>query len=246
MHDAATGIPVFVFPADAVGTFFIHLRHAVDELLEPLAAGISGPLGQQHAAFDLEGTHQGVEDVGAASDVERLLVARHHPARMEDHPRCVGGDLGDEGAQLVSRYAGELRLPFRRAVLDRGAQGIDALDPAGDEFLVVDAGLQHLVDDGEIERVVGVGADLPMARGLVGGDGDARVDVGATRAVLHPGHEVAHFLDLQRFEQVAAVEHYVARILVVEDDVGAPQPKQGLAGMMGVAATGRIVVAVVG
>ncbi len=98
---------------------------------------------------------------------------------MEDHVWRIGGDLLDEGAQLLGGNAGVALLPFRRRVLDRLAQVVHAGDEAGDEVLVVRLLLQHLVDDGEVQRVVAVRAHLPVAGGLAGGDAGARIDVGA-------------------------------------------------------------------
>ena len=164
---------------------------------------------------------------------------------MEDHLRRIGGDLLDEGAKLLGGNAGVALLPFRRRVLDRLAQVVHAGDEAGDEVLVVRLLLQDFVDDGEVQRIVAVRAHLPVAGGLAGGDAGARIDVGAAHPVRHRGHEGLGLLDHERFDDVAAVEHEVFRVLQVEDEPGVAEAEDRARGVVDVAAAGGVVVEVV-
>ena len=136
-------------------------------------------------------------------------------------------------------------LPFGRRVLDRRAQGVHAGDEALDEVLVVGLSLQHFVDDGEVQRVVAVRAHLPVAGGLAGRDGGARIDVGDAHPVRHGGHEGLGLLDHERFDDVAAVEHEVLRVLQVEDEPGGAEAVDRAPGIVSVPVAGGVVVEVV-
>ena len=140
-------------------------------MVEALAAVVLGRLRQYEPTWYLEVAHQHVQDQRRAADVERLLMTRRPPARIEDHVGRIGGDLLDEGAQLRGGDAGVALLPFRRRVLDRRAQEVHVRNVARDEVLVVRLLFQHLVDDGEVQRVVAVRTHLPVAGGLAGGEG---------------------------------------------------------------------------
>ena len=211
------GIPLRPGGAGPVHAGLVDRRDPVDQVVHALAAVELGRLAQHAAARDLDVAHQGVEDQGGAADVERLLVAGRHPTGMEDHLRRVGDDLVHEGPQLAGGNAGVGLLPFRRRVPHRVAQVVHARHVALDEVLVVGLPLQDLVNDGQVQGVVAVGADLPVAGGLAGGDGGPRVDIGAAHPVRHRGHERLGLLDHQRFEEVAAVEHQMLGVGQVED-----------------------------
>ena len=168
-------------------------------------------------------------------------MTRRTPARVEDHVGRIGGDLADEGAQLLGGDAGVALLPFRRRVLDRLAQVIHAGDVAGDEVLVVRLPLQDLVDDRQVQRVVAVRAHLPVAGGLAGRDGGARVDVGAPHPARHRGREGLGLRDHERLDDVAAVEHEVLRALQVGDELQVAETEERARGVVGVGAAAGVV-----
>ena len=220
-------------------------RDTVDQVVQALAAVELGRLAQHAAARDLDVAHQGVEDQRAAADVERLLVAGRHPTRMEDHVRRVGDDLVHEDPQLAGGNAGVCLLPFRRRVLDRVAQVVHARHIALDEVLVVGLPLEDLVNDGQVQGVVAVGADLPVAGGLAGGDGGPRVDIGAAHPVRHRGHERLGLLDHQRFEEVAAVQHQMLGVRQVEQELLMAEAEERARRVVDVAAAAGVVIDVV-
>ena len=180
-----------------------------------------------------------------AADVERLLVTCRHPARMEDDLRRIGGDLSDEGAQLLGGNAGVGLLPFRSRILDRLAQIVHPGDEAGDEVLVVGLLLQHFMDDGQVQRVVAVRAHLPVPGRLAGRHAGAGIDVGDAHPPGHRGHEGLGLLDHQRLDDVAAVEHEVFRVPQVGDQRLVAEAVDRTRGVVDVAAAAGVVVEVV-
>ena len=159
--------------------------------------------------------------------------------------RPVGGNLVDQGADLLGGKAGVGLLPFRRRVLDRLAQVVHAGDEAIDEALVVGLLLQDLVDDGQVQRVVAVRAYLPVAGGLAGGDGGTRIDVGDPHPVRHRGHEGLGLFHHERLDHVAAVEHHVLHAPQVGDEPLMAEAVDRACGVVDVAAAAGVVVEVV-
>ena len=238
-------IPLRPGGAGTVHARLLDLRYTVGQMVQALPTVELGWLPEHQPARNLDAAHQRVQDQRRAAHVERLLVTRRHPARMEDHLGRIRGDLLDERAQLVGGNAGVGLLPFRRRVLDRLAQSVHAGDEAVDEVLVVRLLLQDLVDEGEVQRVVAVRAHLPVAGGLAGGDRGARVDVGAAHPVRHGGHERLGLLDHQRLDDVAAVEHEVLHARVIGDERRDADSVDRARRVVDVAAAGGVVVDVV-
>ena len=101
------------------------------------------------------------------------------------------------------------------------------------------------MDDREVQRVVALRSHLPVAGGLARRDRGARIDVGAAHPPRHRGHEHLGLLDHQRLDDVAAVEHEMLAVLVVEHEPGDAEAVQRTHGVMDIAGAGGIVIEVV-
>ena len=102
------------------------------------------------------------------------------------------------------------------------------------------------MNDGQVQGVVAVGADLPVAGGLAGGDGGPRVDIGAAHPARHRGHERLGLLDHQRFEEVAAVQHQMLGVRQVEQELLMAEAEERARRVVHVAAAAGVVIDVVG
>ena len=136
-------------------------------------------------------------------------------------------------------------LPLGRRVLDRLPQIVQAGDEAGNEVLVVDLPFQDLMDDREVQRVVALRSHLPVAGRLARRDRGARIDVGAPHPPRHRGHEHLGLLDHQRLDDVAAVEHEMLAVRVVEDEPSDAEAVQRTHRVMDIAGASGIVIEVV-
>ena len=103
VHHADGRIPLGSVGAGAVHPGLVDLGHTVGQMLQALPAVVLGRLPQHATARDLDVAHQRIEDQRRAADVERLLVTRRHPARMEDHVRHIAGDLVGQRRAAVRR-----------------------------------------------------------------------------------------------------------------------------------------------
>ena len=101
------------------------------------------------------------------------------------------------------------------------------------------------MDDREVQRVVALRSHLPVAGGLARRDRRARIDVGAAHPPRHRGHEHLGLLDHQRLDDVAAVEHEMLAMLVVEHEPGDAEAVQRTHRVMDIAGAGGIVIEVV-
>ncbi len=246
VQQARTWIPVLVLPADAVNPLGLGLGQLGAQAVQGFGSGFLGVLGHDQPARGLDGPQQGVQDEGGAAGVEGLVVAGHHPAGVEDDLGRVLGQLAHEGQYLRGRYAGLLGGPLGGVGLDELPELLQAIHPLAHEGLVVDFLLEHLVDEGQVEGVFGVGPDLEKTGGLGGGEGGARVDIGAVRALAQGLDELLGLLDLQGLYHVAAIEDEVAGVLDVQGRALAPPAKEGAGGVVGVAAAGAVMIEVVG
>ena len=222
-----------------------HFRHPVAQALQALSTVVLGRLSDDAATRNLDASHQGIEDESRLADVKGLLVARRHPARMENHLGPLSGDLLDEGAKFGGGYVGVSFLPFRGGFLDRLPQDIHAGDELVDKFLVPGALFQDLVDEGEVEGVVAVGPQLPVAVGLAGGEAGPRIDIGHAHPVREGRHERFGLLHHQRLDDVAAVEDEVLGVPVVEDESGRRETVGRTARVVGVASATGVVIEVI-
>ena len=233
-------------PAHAVHALGLGLGEEIDQLLEALFAHVAGLVDLGQAALGPDGPEQGVYDVGGAADLEGVAVAGGHPAGMPDDRRGGGGQLVGQFADASGRHARGVGGEVGVVGGDKGAQGVEIVDPGGGEILVIEVAGDELVDDAEIEGVVRARAHHEEGVGLGGGDGGAHVDAGDLAAGVLGVEEVVDFLDVYRLENIARLEHDVLGVLVIVEDVLAAEAEQRQGGVLDVSGAGRIVVAVVG
>ena len=125
-------------------------------------------------------------------------------------------------------------------------QLVQAEHPLLDVPGVVEPLLEDHVHEGVVQRQVGAGPDHPVAVGLGGGDGDARVDVGQLGAGCHGVHEAIDLFDRDGLEKVAAVHDDVLAVLVVDPHLGVGVPEKRAAGRVDRALAQGVVGEVVG
>ncbi len=90
------------------------------------------------------------------------------------------------------------------------------------------------------------GPDHPVAVGLGGGDADPGVDISELGALFHGPEQVVDGLDLQGFEDIAAVEHDIAGVGVVHPHLGVGVARQAAEGRVHRALAQGVVGEVVG
>ena len=216
------------------------------ELAGGLFAELARALLEEEAALGLDAAHERVQDHDRAAQVDLVGVMGPAVAEVEDGGRLVLAHLARQGRDLGGRDAGLLLGPLRGVGLDEILQLGKPQHPPLHEFGVVQPLFEDHVDQGVVQGEVGARADHPVTVGLGGGDGNPRVDVGQFGAGRKRGHEAIDFFDGDGFEQVAAVEHYVPGVLVVDADLGVGEAEQRTAGRVDRALAQGVVGKVVG
>ena len=246
VDQARSAVELRVFPAHSVGSLLFRLGKEVDELLQALAAHVLGRIDEGQAALGADGAEQGVDHVRRAADLERIVVAGHHPARMPDHARRGVGKLTSQIPDALGRGAGFGGRPLGAVGLDEFLEPVQAVHELLDIFLVVEVVVNERVNDAEVEGVIGAGADEEEIVGLARADIGADVDDGQLGA---PGHAVQGRVDLGHVDGLHDVAGLEDDMLGVAQVVGhhlAAHADDRLRAVLHVARAGGVMVAVVG
>jgi hypothetical protein len=86
------------------------------------------------------------------------------------------------------------------------------------------------VHQGVIEGQVGTRTNHPVTVCLGGGNRDTGVDVGHLGPLFHGRHQVVDLFDRDGFEDIAAIEHDVPGIAVIDADLSVGIPEKRTAG----------------
>ena len=86
------------------------------------------------------------------------------------------GQFTDEGHQFIGVDAGFLGGPFGGVGLDKVTQGVKVLNPEVDKLCIIEFILDDLVNDGQVEGVIGARPDQEEPTGMGGRLGGPDVD----------------------------------------------------------------------
>jgi len=151
-----------------------------------------------------------------------------------------------QGRDITCRDTRFLLRPGGRVRTNETVQGIQILEPPAGEFRIVEPFVQEHMDHCQIQSIVRSRSDHQEPVSLGRGNRGPDVDHREPAALLHAIKQIIDLLDVDRFEQVAGLEHHMAGVLQIINNVFATEAEEGKGCMMDVARTGDIVIAVIG
>ncbi len=246
VDQAGAAVELGVPPAHAVGALLFGGGVQVHQLLQALAAHVAGLVGDGQAALGPDGAEQGVDDVRSATDVERIVVAGHHPAGVPDDARRGLGQLAGQRGDGGGGHAGFAFRPLRGARGHVRGQRVQVLHVRFDVGLVVQALVDQHVDDGQVEGQVAAGAHHVEIVGLARGVGGANVHHAELAALFQAVQHRIGLGHVDGFKDVAGLQDEMLAVAVVVDHFFAADAHHRLGGVLHVARAGAVVVAVVG
>jgi len=193
-----------------------------------------------HTAARADGAEQGVDEVGAAHGDETVSIPGREPARV---PEDTGGGLSQFTRQpddAVGLDPGFGFRPLRRTGADALLQFPEAVDIRQYMGIIKLFRNQH-VQHRKVHGVIGAWADEEKGVRFGGADGGADVHDRHLAAVGPRCGDARDFRKVQGLQRVAALEHDVFRLPVVNDEASAIQPQNGCAGLIHVAGAGDAV-----
>ena len=216
---------------DLVETRHVDFRELLlHQLARRLATRFAGTFFKEDPTLGLNGTHQGVEHEDGSSEVNLIGVAGATITVMKSHRRPVLGQFPGQGHDLRGRNPGLCFRPLGSIGCDEILKLGQAMHPSVHKCGIVKPFVQDDVHQCIIEGQVGTRADHPVAMRLGGGDRDAGVDVGHFGPIFHGRHQVVDLFDRNGLEDIAAIQHDMPGVAVINADLAVGKAEKRAAG----------------